>query len=434
MTEAVSKDRTRNYLRQLKGAFVFRAVAMVASFIAIPLMIRYLGQEQFGVWSTLLTVMSWIIFFDLGIGNGLRNKVAESLAKDKRTEARSYIASGYTLVGLIAMTLWIIVTVGSYFIPWQSVFNTNAISPQDLGKTVRIMAFFILLNFWLGLIGPILGGVQRTSLVALGQLVSNLLVLALVFYLARTTEALISNLAFVYGLSIVTGNLLLSLWLYKKRPELRPLFYIDKHHISPLLSVGLQFFIIQLAVLVIFTTDKILITQLFGPQYVTEYEVIFKLFSVISFFHGMISAPLWSAYTDAYHREDFGWIKKMLRKQLLIYIGLVMVTGLIIVFSKKIINIWIGGEVNISSELIFLMGLFILVSVWNNIYAMVVNGIGKIKPQLYTAIVAMFTNIPLSIIFVKYTEFGLSGIVMGTVCSLLFASLVLPIQVHRLLR
>jgi O-antigen/teichoic acid export membrane protein len=102
MTEAVSRERTHNYLRQIKGAVVYRAVAMAASFITIPLMIGYLGQEQFGVWSTLLTVMSWIIFFDLGIGNGLRNKVAESLAKNERYEAGSYIASGYTLIGLIA--------------------------------------------------------------------------------------------------------------------------------------------------------------------------------------------------------------------------------------------------------------------------------------------------------------------------------------------
>jgi len=88
MSEAVSKERTHNYVRQIKGAVVYKAVAMAASFLAIPLMIRYLGQEQFGVWSTLLTVMSWIVFFDLGVGNGLRNKVAEALAKMIRRKPR----------------------------------------------------------------------------------------------------------------------------------------------------------------------------------------------------------------------------------------------------------------------------------------------------------------------------------------------------------
>lgn len=434
MTGAVSKERSLNYLRQVKSAVMYRAVAVAASFLAIPLMINYLGQEQFGVWTTLLTVMTWIVFFDLGVGNGLRNKVAESLAKGETNEAAGYIASGYTLIGMIALAIWGVATAGSYVIPWQTVFNTQAIPEHVLGETIRIAAFFIVLNFWIGLIGALLGALQRTSVVALGQMLSNLLVLALVFLLAKTTEASISNLALAYGVSLVTANVLLSQWFYRNRPELRPRFYLDKRHVRPLLTVGLQFFTIQLAVLVIFTTDKMLITQLFGPQYVTQYEVVFKLFSVISFLHGLISAPLWSAYTDAYHREDFAWIRRMLRKQLIIFAGIVVAICLIALLAQPIIGMWIGHDLAISSQLIVVMALFVLISTWNNVYAMFVNGIGKIKLQLYTAIVAMFVNIPLSIFFAKYTELGMSGIVVGTICSLLFAAVSLPLQVNHLIQ
>jgi hypothetical protein len=135
MTADVSKERTRNYLQQIKGAVVYKAVAMLASFLAIPMMIRYLGQEQFGVWSTLLTVMSWIVFFDLGVGNGLRNKVAEALAKNDKAEAANYIASGYSLIGLIALVLWVLVTGAAFFVPWQSVFNSrNHLTPDRAGR------------------------------------------------------------------------------------------------------------------------------------------------------------------------------------------------------------------------------------------------------------------------------------------------------------
>ena len=433
MTEAVSKERTRNYLRQIKGAVAYRAVAMGASFLAIPLMIGYLGQEQFGVWSTLLTVMSWIVFFDLGVGNGLRNKVAESLAKNERVEAARYIASGYTLIGLIALAVWVIVTVTSYFIPWQTVFNTHAIPEVTLRTTIQIAAFFIVLNFWIGLIGALLGAVQKTSLVALGQLITNLAVLGLVFMLTKTTDASISQLALVYGLSLVLANILLSLWFYRRHPEFRPYPYLDKQHVRPLLHVGLQFFTIQLAVLVIFTTDKMLITQLFGPQYVTQYEVVFKLFSVITFVHTLISAPLWSAYTDAYHREDFVWIQKMLRKQLMVFGGVILAVLALGLSARPIIAVWIGRELVVSLPLIIVMGIFVLISIWNNIFAMLVNGIGKIRLQLYTAVVAMLVNIPLSMFFATYLGLGLSGIVLGTICSLLLAAVVLPIQVHLLI-
>ena len=432
MIEIISKERTRNYIRQIKGAAFYRAVAVVASFIAIPLMIRYLGEEHFGVWSTLLTVLSWIVFFDLGVGNGLRNKVAESLAKNEIQEASNYIASGYTLIGLIAIAAWALVTLGSHFVSWQIVFNTQSVTESHLRQTIQIAAFFIVLNFWIGLISAPLGAIQKTSLIALGQLISNVLVLTLVFALVKTTNASISYLALVYGLSLVLANVSLTLWFYRTYPELRPRPYLDKKHVRPLLSVGLQFFTIQLAVLVIFTTDKMLITQLFGPEHVTQYEVVFKLFSVITFAHGIISVPLWSAYTDAFHRGDLAWIRNMLYKQLIIFLGTLLAACLLAVTAESIIELWIGTDLTVSSDLIIVMLFFVAVSTWNNIFAMIVNGIGKIKIQLYTAVIGMLINIPLSVILAKQCGLGLSGIVAGTVCSLSLAAIALPIQVFRI--
>ncbi|MBU2710374.1 oligosaccharide flippase family protein [Zooshikella harenae] len=429
MIKENSTERSRNYLQQLKGAVIYRAVAITASFIAIPLMINYLGQEQFGIWSTLLSVMSWVIFFELGIGNGMRNKVAEYLAKDEKAKAVNYISSGYALIGLIGLFLWVVITTISYFVPWQGVFNTIKISEDTLGNTFRIVTFFVVLNFWLGLISSLLSALQKTSLIALGQLITNLLVLTFVFVLSKFTSASIINLAFAYGLSITSANLLLSIWFFRTNPELLSTLCIDKQHISPLLAIGLQFFIIQFAVLIIFSTDKILITQLFGPSFVTEYEVVFKLFSVITLAHGLISTPLWSAYTDAYHRSDFKWIRQMLNKQLIIFMGIFCAVIILCLSTKSILAIWIEGELDVSFSLIVLMGAFVLISSWNNIFAMLVNGIGKITLQLYTAVAAMVVNIPLSIFFGINTSLGISGIVLGTICSLVFASIALPLQV-----
>ena len=430
MSELFSKERTRNYLRQIQGEALYKAVALAASFIAIPLMIGYLGEEKFGVWSTMLTVMSWIVFFDLGVGNGLRNKVAESLAKNEKQDASNYIASGYTLIGLISVVAWVFVSATAYFVPWQIVFNTQSIPESTLRETILIAAFLIVLNFWIGLISALLGAIQKTSLVALGQVISNVLALTFVFALTMTTSASISYLALTYGLSLVLANVSLTLWFYRTYPELRPRLYLDKEHVRPLLSVGLQFFTIQLAVLVIFTTDKMLITQIFGPEYVAQYEVAFKLFSVITYAHGMISVPLWSAYTDAFHRRDLTWIRSMLRKQIMIFGGVVIVVSLLGFLAIPIIKIWIRSDLKISPGLIEVMVLYVIISSWNNIFAMFVNGIGRIKVQLYTAVIAMILNIPLSVYFSTHTSLGLSGIVVGTICSLMIAAIALPLQAY----
>jgi O-antigen/teichoic acid export membrane protein len=433
VTQVVSENRTNNYVRQVKGSVVFKGLAVLASFLAVPLMIRYLGTEQYGIWSTLLSIMSWVIFFDLGIGNGLRNKLAESLAKQQKSEAVSYISSGYTWIGLGSLLIFAVISMTAFLIPWQSVFNTQYVNTATLRNAVLIASFFVLLNFWLGLINQILNAMQKTSSVVLGQLISNTSALLMVFILSQISGASLLYIVGVYGGSMVFANILLSLWFYRRNKNLMPRLLFDRQNIRPLLSVGMQFFVIQIAVLFIFTTDKILISQLFGPQYVTEYDVIFKLFSIIAIIHGLLTAPLWSAYTDAYHSGDFNWIRRTLRKQLRLFVAIVIATIAMVMMAKPIIRWWIGVDQAIPSLLVISMGVFIMVSTWSNIYATLLNGIGEIKLQLFTSVIAMLINIPLSIVFVKHFNFGIEGVVWATCLSLIIFAIMGPIQVMLIL-
>ncbi len=430
MINETSKQRTSNYFLQIKGTVLFRVITMLASFFTIPLMIEYLGQKQFGVWSTLITIMSWVLFFDLGIGNGLRNKVSECLAKREIYEAREYIATSYTLIGILSLVLLVAITICSYFISWQTIFNTRNISEQILGETVRIALFFVLVNFWIGLVSSIIGAIQKSSLIVLGQLISSLLILAGVFILTLTKTDSIRVMIVIYGISILISNLVLNWWIFQKHSELRPRVEFKIKKVRPLLSIGSQFLAIQLAALIIFTTDKLIITQLFGPEHVTQYEVISRLFGLILSAHGLLMAPLWSAYTESYHLGDFVWIKNMLYYQLRIFGILVIGTLFLGLISKQIIQLWIGPDLHITSGITYAMVLFVIISTWNNIFAFFINGIGLIKWQLITALIAMVINIPLSVFFAKYMELGVKGVILGTSTSLLLAAIVLPIQVY----
>lgn len=433
MTAASSSWRTANVLRQLKGGIGYRAGAMMLSFLAVPIMIGVLGTEQFGVWSTLLSIMSWAVFFDLGIGNGLRNKVAATLADDNKTEARLYIASGYTMIGLVVVTIWVTLTAVSYFVPWQVVFNTTAISENELRQTFQITAFFVLLNFWIGLVTVLFSAVQQTSFVELGRLITNFLVLIFVFALAKTEASSIRSMAVLYGTALVFANLLLSALFFKPRCDLRPTFHLDLQHARPLLTLGSQFFVIQLAFLVIFTTDKILITQWFGAKHVTDYDIVFKIFSLVTIAHGLIMAPLWSAYTDAYRKQDLAWIRQMLRRQLQVFGGLTVVVLLLALSTHKIVDLWIGDSLEVSSTLVLCMALFVLISSWNNIFAFMLNGVQKIKISLYVSSLAMLCNLPVSIMLAQHTSIGSSSIVLGTIFSLLPGVVLGPIQVMKII-
>lgn len=434
MSAVVSKERTKNYLRQVQGSVLYKAGAVIASFIAIPIMIDYLGVEQFGVWSTILTVMAWIVFFDLGIGNGLKNRVSEALAKNDNGEASKYISAGYSLIGIISFVLWVFCFFCAHLVPWQGVFNTDVIAESTLRYSVQIALSFVLLNFWVGLISAVLGGFQKTSLVALGQLYSNVASLVLVGVAWVFISPSIIVLATIYGVATLGANCLLSFSFYKANQVFFPRYLVSREYVSPLLSMGLRFFAIQVAVLVVFTTDKILITQFFGPQEVTQYEVIMKLFGLFSFAHALISAPLWPAYADAFHRKDKVWIGGMLTKQLLLFIVFVVGVLVMMLIVDRVVSIWVGDAFSISYGLVIAVAVFIVVSIWNNIFAMILNGIGKTNVQLVSAVLAMLVNIPLAFVLVKILDFGVGGVVMAAVISLSFSAICLPLQVFYLLK
>jgi len=434
MNKTVVNERSYNYLIQVKSSFFFKGIGVACSFLLIPLMINNLGQEKFGVWSTLFSILSWMTFFDLGLGNGLRNKLAESIAKGYENDARSYISSAYGFVGLISFLLFFIMACLAFNVPWQEVFNTSIVDTNELSLTVLVTSFFIALNFWLGLINSILNSLQKTSMVIFGQFLFNFISLIFVYSLTKYTNLSLVFLAIIYGVSMTLANVFVSVWFYRNNTNLIPKFSTEVNHLSPLLALGMQFFIIQIAVLLIFTTDKILISQLLGPQYVTSYEVVFKIFSVITLFHGLISGPLWSSYTDAYHRSDFLWMKVALKNQLKMFCLILFAVITLILIAKPVISFWIKQEIMIPTDLVVSMGIFILITTWNNIYAYLLNGIGEIKLQLCLAIFALLINVPLAIFFTKFLGWGLSGILLATCVSLSLFAVLAPIQVLNFFR
>ena len=433
MTENTSQKRTDNYVLQIKRSTFYTFGAILTSFLAVPIMLQYLGIERYGVWSTLLTILSWIVFFDLGIGNGLRNGVATALAENKLDDAANISASGYTIIGVISAILWIITFVSIKYVNWQVVFNSSAIPEMELRQAVQIAAFFVILNLWVGLVSALVGSVQKTAVIALQKMLVTIFILLFVLLLIRIAQPALTYMAFGYGFTVFLVNIAISVWFFRVYPFLRPRLYINKKASITLLSLGLRFLVLQITVLVIFTTDKILITQLLGPEHVAKYDVVYKLFSVVTLAYGIISVPLWSAYTDAYLRKDMVWIKSMLSKQLYIFAGAALVVVCLGLLARPVLVLWLGDDLGVSGILIVSMAAFSLITVWNNVFAIFINGIGKINVQVITAVIGAVINIPLSIFFVSYVNLGVSGVVMATCVSLLVGSVVIPIQVTRVL-
>jgi O-antigen/teichoic acid export membrane protein len=231
--------------------------------------------------------------------------------------------------------------------------------------------------------------------------------------------------------------LLISLFFFAKNPEIIPrLSFYSRSKINDILKLGGNFFVIQIAVLLIFTVDNFIVLQLLGTEQVSVYNVVFKLFSVFTLGFGIIIAPLWSAFTEAHAKNDFAWMKKTIMRLnktvILVFLGLVVM----LLIYQPILDFWLPKDKQITPNfmLVLSFSFFILISIWNNIYSFFLNGVGIVKMQVRTSVVGAILNIPLAILFVKVFNFGLTGIVLSMSISLFIFSIFGPIETYNFLK
>lgn len=432
-TATHSKERSSNYYRQVLGSIAFKILAIGLSFLLVPQIINYVGVARYGIWSTMTALLNWIVFFDLGLGNGLRNRLAQALAKGDRKQGHIVISTGYLAIGSISLFAFLALSSILPLVRWQAVFNTTVVGERELRLAILAIGFFICLNFLLSLVRNVLNAAQITSLTVLNQVQVNFLALCFVWLSQRLLDPNLAWLALAYGSALVLASFTLNLWYFRRNPDLAPsLRGFRKTEVRGLTDLGFRFFIIQIAVLILFTTDKIIITQLFGPAAVTGYDVAYKLFGLVAIAQSIILGPLWSAYTEAHEMGDMEWIRSTLKKMNFLVLPLVPAILSLVLLGPWVIRAWIGRELGVNALLLWTMGLFAFVRAWNDIYAVLLNGLGQINLQMKIAVVQSLMNIPLSIFLGKFI--GVSGVLLATVISLSIFAVAGPLQTYRLLQ
>jgi len=416
--------------------FIFRAISIGISFVLVPLLIDYLDIKLYGIWLTILSVTMWINYFDIGIGNGLRNKLTESIVKNNIEEAKALVSTAYIMVIFISVFAFIIFILIPMFVSWSKIFNVEEIYNAELHSVMFLIISAVLINFIFSLNNHVAYANQMASFPGFRQIIFQFSILIGVLIILSTSKhGSLFNLAVIYTLSTVGSNLILTFILFNKYKNLIPsLKNFSLNHIKPLMSLGVQFFIIQIAALIIFATDNIIITHILGPSEVANYNVIHKLFTPVLFIHGILIAPLWSGFTESFANNNFIWIKNTFKKLNLYTLLLAFVIVILAIFAKPIVFLWLKDLSFYSFPLVAVMALYTFIMIWNNNYAYFLNGISKLKLQLYTAIIGSAINIPISIFLAKNVGLGSPGVALGSIISLSLFAIAGPLQTMYILK
>ena len=141
--ESIS-DRTKRANLNIVISIFFKGASIFLSFLLVPLTIKYIKPDVYGVWLTLSSLVGWFAMFDIGIGNGLKNKLSESLAVQDFEKAKVYVSTTYMIITIIAIVLITLYLICFQWVNWQTVFNSKFIQEAELQKVVTIVSLFFL--------------------------------------------------------------------------------------------------------------------------------------------------------------------------------------------------------------------------------------------------------------------------------------------------
>ncbi len=409
---------------------ICKPISMIIGYIYVPVVLNYLGIEKYGVWSTILTILSWISYFDIGIGNGLRNKLTESLSK-KDGESRKLVSSAYAFIAVIMFCTAVFFAVVASFLDWKCIFGVESVT-EDLASIVSISIAFVAVNFVLSICKNVLYAMQRAANVSIMELAIQIMNLGGVLLAQRIYESSLLVMTIIYGLSMVIVNLITSVVIYKSNKSIRPgIRYINLNVGKSLTNLGVQFFVIQICALVLFTTDSLMISYLYGASNVTPYSTVNKLFNVVIGMFSALLAPIWSAITKAKAEGQFHELKNNIKKLYMfmmpVFIGVVILT----INFRFISKIWLRKNLDYTTELILFGGMYCCLNIWTNTQGTIANGLGILKEQMVMAVVQASINIPLSIFFAKYLNMDSAGILLGTNISMLISCIYLPMCISK---
>ncbi|MFR3818955.1 MAG: lipopolysaccharide biosynthesis protein [Fusobacterium varium] len=421
--------------KQVSFGMIYKILSMCLSYISIPLFLKYLGQQDYGLWMTIFSIVSWIYTFDLGIGNGLKNKLTESLTKKNYNEAREYITTGYVILGIIAICILVLGIIGIKIIDIGKFLNIDFYSESYIKLIFGLVFSITILNFIVFLYKTFYLSIHNSSIMDLSNFLFQGLFIILLYILNYYNKVSLVTVAIIYpGINLILG-LFFTKKFFNKYKELIPnIRSFSKKKIKGIGSIGISFFIIQISMLFILTVDNLLITKYVGTDAVATYSIVSKLFQAFIVIEGIISVPMWTLFLDSYIKNDKKWIVDMFKKLNILFLVLIIGIIIFIFLTTHIIKIWIGEEIFIPKYLILLWGLFALNRVYGDIYMIFINGTGKIQLQMWLFLIGAVVNIPLSIYFIRDLNMGSSGAILGTNICMLPLAIIMPIQAYFIIK
>ncbi|SDW60378.1 lipopolysaccharide biosynthesis protein [Marinobacter mobilis] len=396
--------RAKRFLASSFARTLETIVSIVAGLIMMPLMIRLLGEDLYGIWIVIGSIIGSLYLFDIGMASSVTRFISFSLSRDDREQATRVVSTAFAIYSCLAL----IVFAASVIIAF---FSGYIVENPDNTRLVQILIIIVGMNvaveFPFKSYAGIAGYHLRQDLMSYSQIIFRILGAALTAYLLYAGYKLIAVALVQFTVSLLS-NLVFRYIAYYLEPKLRVrLKTVDRPTFKEIFGFSSWSFVIDLTRLLKERGDVWMVAAFTSPALLTVYYVGVRL---VEYSNQLLykafgfTLPL---YTEAIARED----DQELERKVKLFLRLnTLVSGIVLIgavlFGRDVIRIWMGDSFSAADAaivFIVLLAAKLLVFITNP-FTNVLFAMAKHRYQAYVSGAEAITSLALIPVFMQVLD------------------------------
>ena len=395
------------------AGFLASALYMI---VLVPVATRFLGKEQYGLWTAVLALTGYIGLADLGLSTSFVTYIARYVALGDLKTANRVVTHGL-LFYLLVSSVMLIVSIVAY----PALFDFLNIKEADWA-TARSALYLSVAVFAVtsvaGVYGSILAAVQRMDSFNL-QFV-GLLAVKFSFTCAALMAGYGVRGVFVADLTATMMSIPVVLYLARRSVPGLILRWdgYDKTLMRTLLKFGLRLQVSRVADIVQMSFDKLLLTRYLGLSATAMYDYGSRPINRLRTLPVTAISSLIPAVSALDANDNDARIRAaVVRSTRYLVLLAVPLFSLCILFAQRLMTLWIGPGNELAAYTLQLLSVGSCVAVVMSALSLVSLGKGEPEFQMRTTLVQAIINVILSTVLVMH--YGFMGAVTGTTLSMI---------------
>jgi O-antigen/teichoic acid export membrane protein len=404
----------------------------------VPYLMQAFGVRNFGLWLAISSFANSVYTLDFGLSNGFRNRFTSALSIGDQKDAQQSLSTIYFMLAMIASLVFLVFALCYPWVDWQNLFQLQASEIASAKMAIWWISFFFCIKLIVSVINTVLIAAHKVAFSSFLELLQMLGSFLLAWAFNKGLELPFQTMVlFLAGMPVLVYSLV-SWPIYTfQMANIKPLFSTVKLSIvKQFLGKGIQFFIIQITAIFLFTIGGFVAANMYGLEAAATFGLINKYYSIPLMGFSVILTPFWAGFTDAWIKKDLSWIHRIIKNLLAFWLVFVLGLSLMVYFSDEAFTLWLGKQAGTSKpdKMGFVLGaIFTALCAWGNIFSFFLNGVGRLRVQMLGALCIILAMFP--VLFGLNQAFGMSyiNLFITIILLMLLGAVVGPLQTYLLL-